>query len=63
MRSHGGLTTNIVALADALGQLANFVVLPGQAHDMKDVEPLIDGVALDALFEVVLLFRTVLRLC
>lgn len=49
MRSRGGLTTNIVALADALGQLANFVALPGQAHDMEDVEPLIDGVALDAL--------------
>ena len=49
MRSRGGLTTNIVALADALEQLANFVVLPGQANDMKDVEPLIDGVALDAL--------------
>jgi transposase len=43
------LTTKIVALVDALGNLANFVLLPGQAHDIKGVEPLIDGVASDAL--------------
>lgn len=43
------MTTKIVALVDALGNLANFVLLPGQAHDMKGVEPLIDGVAFDAL--------------
>jgi transposase len=43
------LTTKIVALVDALGNLANFVLLPGQAHDVKGVEPLIDGVAFDAL--------------
>ncbi len=49
-RSHGGLTTKIVALVDALGNLSNFVFLPGQAHDMKGVEPLIDGVAFDALW-------------
>ena len=48
-RSRGGLTTKIVALVDALGNLADFVLLPGQAHDMKGVEPLIDGVAFDAL--------------
>lgn len=48
-RSRGGLTTKVVALVDALGNLANFVLLPDQAHDMKSVEPLIDGVAFDAL--------------
>ena len=43
------MTTKIVALVDALGNLANFVLLPGQAHDMKGVEPLIDGMTFDAL--------------
>lgn len=48
------MTTKIVALVDALGNLANFVLLPGQAYDMKGVEmkgvePLIDGVAFDAV--------------
>jgi len=32
-RSRGGLTTKIVALADALGNLVRFVLLPGQRHD------------------------------
>jgi hypothetical protein len=48
-RSRGGLTTKIVALLDVLGNLADFVLLPGQNHDTKGVEPLIDGVGLDAL--------------
>jgi transposase len=43
------LTTKIVALVDALGNLIDFVLLPGQAHDMKGVEPLIDGVDFGAL--------------
>ena len=34
-RSRGGLTTKIVALVDALGNLVRFVLLPGQAHDIK----------------------------
>lgn len=38
-----------MALVDALGNLSDFVLLPGQAHDMKGVEPLIDGVDFDAL--------------
>ena len=29
-RSRGGLTTKIVALVDALGNLARFILLPGQ---------------------------------
>jgi transposase len=32
-RSRGGLTTKIVALVDALGNLVRFVLLPGQRHD------------------------------
>src|ERR1700751_3660823 len=48
-RSRGGLTTKIVALVDALGNLARFVLLPGQRHDSIGVEPLITGVDLDAL--------------
>jgi len=33
-----------VALVDALGNLVRFLLLPGQAHDMKGVAPLISGV-------------------
>lgn len=38
-----------MALVDALGNLFDLVVLPGQAHDLKGVAPLIDDVAFDAL--------------
>lgn len=38
-----------MALVDALGNLARFVLLPGQAHDLKGVPPLIDGVDFDAM--------------
>jgi transposase len=48
-RSRGGLTTKIVALVDALGNLSRFVLLPGQRHDSIGVEPLITGVDFDAL--------------
>ena len=48
-RSRGGLTTKIVALADALGNLVRFVLLPGQRHDTVGVPPLIEGVAFGAL--------------
>ena len=48
-RSRGGLTTKIVALVDALGNLARFLLLPGQRHDSVGVEPLLDGVAIGAL--------------
>ena len=34
---------------DALGNLVRFLLLPGQAHDMKGVAPLIKGVSFDAL--------------
>jgi hypothetical protein len=36
-------------LVDALGNLARFVLLPGQRHDNIGVEPLLDGVAIGAL--------------
>jgi transposase len=48
-RSRGGLTTKIVALVDALGNLVRFVLLPGQRHDSVGVPPLIEGVSFDAL--------------
>ena len=48
-RSRGVLTTKLVALADGLGNLVRFLLLPGQAHDMKGVAPLIRGVSFDAL--------------
>jgi transposase len=38
-----------VALVDALGNLARFVLLPGQRHDSIGVEPLLHGIALEAL--------------
>ena len=47
--SRGGLTTKIVALVDALGNLVRFVLLPGQRHDTVGVPPLIEGIAFDAL--------------
>jgi transposase len=43
------MTTRIVALVDALGNLVRFLLLPGQAHDMKGVAPLIRGVHFGAL--------------
>src|SRR5919202_2212865 len=48
-RSRGGLTAKIVALADALGTLVRFVLLPGQRHDSVGVPPLIEDVAFGAL--------------
>jgi len=48
-KSRGGLTTKIVALVDALGNLARFILLPGQRHDSVGVEPLLRDIAFDAL--------------
>ena len=36
-------------MVDALGNLARFVLLPGQRHDSIGVEPLLDGVEVGAL--------------
>jgi transposase len=43
------LTTKIVALVDGLGNLARFVLLPGQRHDSAGVAPLLDGIEIGAL--------------
>lgn len=33
-RSRGGITTKILSLTDALGNLVSFRLMPGQAHDL-----------------------------
>lgn len=48
------MTTKIVALTDALGNLVRFVLvrfvlLPGQRHDTVGVAPLIEGVEFEGL--------------
>ena len=43
------MTTKILALTDALGNLVRFVLLPGQRFDTVGVPPLLDGVAFGAL--------------
>jgi len=43
------LTTKIVALVDALGNLVRFILLPGQRNDIVGVPPLIDDLACEAL--------------
>ncbi|WP_456662849.1 IS5 family transposase [Bradyrhizobium sp. LB13.1] len=48
-RSKGGMTTKILALTDALGNLVRFVLLPGQRFDTVGVPPLIEGLAFNAL--------------
>jgi transposase len=48
-KSRGGLTTKILALTDALGNLIRFVLLPGQRHDTVGVAMLISGIAFGGL--------------
>ena len=48
-RSRGGPSTKISVMVDALGNLVDFVLLPGQRHDLIGVAPLLDGVEFDAL--------------
>ncbi|MEG3146758.1 IS5 family transposase [Sphingomonas sp. RT2P30] len=48
-RSKGGMTTKILALTDALGNLVRFVLLPGQRFDTVGVAPLIEGIEFGAL--------------
>jgi transposase len=43
------MTTKILALTDALGNLVRFVLLPGQRFDTVGVAPLIEGIEFDAL--------------
>ncbi|NHO54201.1 IS5 family transposase [Acetobacter estunensis] len=47
-RSKGGMTTKILALTDALGNLVRFRLMPGQRFDSVEVLPLIDGLEFDA---------------
>src|SRR4030088_574894 len=48
-KSKGGMTTKILALTDALGNLVRFVLLPGQRFDTVGVPPLIQGIEFGAL--------------
>jgi len=43
------MTTKILALTDALGNLVRFVLLPGQRFDTIGVPPLIEGLVFDAM--------------
>lgn len=43
------MTTKILALCDALGNLVRFEMLPGNRYDTIGVAPLIDGIDFDAL--------------
>ena len=43
------MTTKILALTDALGNLVRFELLPGQRFDSVGVPPLIDGLSFAAL--------------
>ena len=43
------MTTKILALTDALGNLVRFVLLPGQRFDTAGVAPLIEGLEFGAL--------------
>ena len=43
------MTTSVLALTDALGNLVRFVLLPGHRFDTAGVAPLIDGLAFDGL--------------
>ena len=43
------MTTKILALTDALGNLVRFVLLPGQRFDTLGVDPLIEDLSFDAL--------------
>jgi len=39
------VTTKIMALTDALGNLIDFRLLPGQAHDLRGTAALIEGLS------------------
>ena len=47
--SRGGLTTKILALTDVLGNLAKFLLIPGQRRDIIGVKELIADIRVDAL--------------
>ena len=43
------MTTKILALTDALGNLVRFRLMPGNRYDSVDVPPLIEGIAFEGL--------------
>src|SRR5690606_41181165 len=43
------MTTKILALTDALGNLVRFKLLPGHRYDTIGIKPLLEGVSFDAL--------------
>lgn len=48
-RSKGGMTTEILALNDDLGNLVRFRLMPGHRFDTVGIAPLIEGVEFGAL--------------
>jgi len=44
-RSRGGITTKILALTDALGNLVDFCLMPGQAHDLRETRSLLQNLS------------------
>ena len=48
-RSKGGLSTKVLALTDALGNLVGFKLLPGQRSEIVAVPDYIDGLTFNAL--------------
>jgi transposase len=48
-RSKGGLSTKIHALVDALGNPLDFILMPGQAHDLEGAEALLPDMAAETL--------------
>lgn len=46
-RSRGGITSKTPEMCDALGKLVDFVLLPGQRHDIIGVAELIKGWTFD----------------
>ena len=49
LKGTGGPSTKISVMVDALGNLVDFMLLPGQRHDLIGIDPLLDGVAFEAL--------------
>ncbi|MFV8201529.1 transposase, partial [Enterobacter cloacae complex sp.6700005] len=47
--SKSGMTTKILALTDALGNLVRFELLPGHRFDTVGVEPLLGGIEFGGL--------------
>ena len=48
-RCRGGLTSKILAFADALGRLVRLAIIPGQAHDLACVPQLLKDLPFELL--------------